>query len=169
MPVVPPMTGVASAQRRLKGPTSGARTGSAAPCALATGVSNYSSAHSSNARVTYRLTRPGAGPFAAIADPTRRMILDLLRMRERSADDLARCFPVSRTAISRHVRVLKRVGLIRERRQSQLRYYALEPARLAEVDRWLAPYRPFWAAQWRRLREVVEREHPVRVTPAAGG
>jgi DNA-binding transcriptional ArsR family regulator len=95
--------------------------------------------------VTDRLSRTGS-VFGAIADPTRRLILDLLRAKERSAGELARHFPVSRPAISRHVRILRSAGLIRERREAQLRIYTLEPIRLADVDTWLAPYKPLWGA-----------------------
>jgi len=79
--------------------------------------------------------------FAAIADPTRRQILDLLRARELRAGDLAAHFAVSRPAIARHVGVLRRAGLLRERREAQARLYSLDPTALADVDRWLAPYR----------------------------
>jgi DNA-binding transcriptional ArsR family regulator len=96
--------------------------------------------------VTERLARTGSA-FGAIADPTRRAILDLLRSKEQSAGELARHFPVSRPAISRHVRVLRSAGLIRTRREAQLRIYGLEPARLADVDAWLAPYKLFWASR----------------------
>jgi DNA-binding transcriptional ArsR family regulator len=81
--------------------------------------------------------------FGAIADPTRRAILDALRAGERSAGDLASRFPVSRPAISRHVRILKHAGLVRERRHLRSRLYSLDGRALAEIDAWLAPYRLF--------------------------
>jgi len=96
--------------------------------------------------------------FSAIAHPTRRAILDLLRRSEQGAGELASRFPVSRPAIARHVRILRRAGLVRERRQAQARIYAIAPAALAEVDRWLAPYRLFWAARLVELKQVVEQE-----------
>lgn len=104
--------------------------------------------------------------FAAIAHPTRRAILDLLRRSERGAGELAGRFPVSRPAIARHVRVLRRAGLVRERREAQARIYALEPAALAEVDRWLAPYRLFWAARLGDLKRIVEAELTTETTQA---
>jgi len=108
--------------------------------------------------------------FAAIAHPTRRAILDLLRRSEWGAGELAGRFPVSRPAIARHVRILRRAGLVRERRRAQARIYALEPAALAEVDRWLAPYRLFWAARLTDLKRVVEEEHAAaRVPPTDHG
>jgi DNA-binding transcriptional ArsR family regulator len=94
--------------------------------------------------------------FDAIADPTRRAILDHLRERELGAGEIARRFAVSRPAIARHVRVLRRAGLVRERRAAQMRFYSLEPQGLAEIDRWLAPYRLFWAARLHDLKAVVE-------------
>lgn len=96
--------------------------------------------------------------FGAIADPTRRAILDLVRSREMSAGDIARRFPVSRPAIAKHVRVLRQAGLLRERREATQRFYRLDPAALQDVDRWLAPYRLFWAARLVDLKRVVEAE-----------
>jgi DNA-binding transcriptional ArsR family regulator len=96
--------------------------------------------------------------FGAIADPTRRAILDLVRQRELSAGDIARRFPVSRPAIAKHVRVLRLAGLLRERREATQRFYRLDPAALQAVDQWLAPYRLFWAARLIDLKRVVEAE-----------
>ncbi len=96
--------------------------------------------------------------FDAIADPTRRAILDHLRSGELGAGELASRFPVSRPAISKHVRVLREAGLLRERRAAQARFYSLDPARLSEVDRWLQPYRLFWAARLMDLKLHVESE-----------
>lgn len=94
--------------------------------------------------------------FAAIADPTRRAILDLVRGRELRAGELADHFPVSRPAIAKHVAVLRRAGLLRERREATSRWYTLDPTALQAVDAWLAPYRLFWAARLTDLRRVVE-------------
>lgn len=96
--------------------------------------------------------------FAAIADPTRRAILDLLRTRELRAGELAKRFPVSRPAISKHVGVLRRAGLIRERRRAQARLYSLDPAALTEVHRWLAPYRLYWTSRLTDLKRMVESD-----------
>lgn len=111
--------------------------------------------------VTHNQSR-STSPFGAIADPTRRAILDLLRAAELTAGELAGNFPVSRPAVSKHMRVLRHAGLIRERREAQSRYYALDPERLAEVDAWLAPYRVFWAARLQDLRQFVESNHTRR-------
>lgn len=96
--------------------------------------------------------------FQAIADPTRRAILDHLTAGELGAGEIARRFDVSRPAVARHVRVLRKAGLVRERRAAQMRFYSLEPRGLAEVDRWLAPYRLFWAARLTDLKSFVENQ-----------
>ncbi|MBV9880738.1 MAG: winged helix-turn-helix transcriptional regulator [Gemmatirosa sp.] len=94
--------------------------------------------------------------FAAIADPTRRAILDALRGGERSAGDIAALFPVSRPAVSKHLRVLRRARLVGERKVAQSRLYSLDPAPLREVDRWLDVYRTFWTARLLDLKRYAE-------------
>lgn len=96
--------------------------------------------------------------FSAIADPTRRDILDLLRGGEMRAGDIAARFPVSRPAIAKHVRVLREAGLVRERREARARLYSLDPAGLKQVDHWLQPYRLYWAARLTDLKQAVEAE-----------
>ena len=98
--------------------------------------------------------------FDAIADPTRRAILDLLRGGECAAGDVAARFPVSRPAISKHLRVLRQAGLVTERRESRLRLYTIEAAPLREVDGWLVQYRTFWAARLHDLKRVAEALPP---------
>ncbi len=97
--------------------------------------------------------------FDAISDPTRRAILDALRSKEIAAGDIARLFPVSRPAISRHIRVLRGAGLVKERRERQCRMYSLNPAPLRQVERWLEHYRVFWAARLIALKDYAESEH----------
>ncbi len=94
--------------------------------------------------------------FTAIADPTRRVILDHLRGGEIGAGELAARFPVSRPAIARHVRVLRKAGLVHQRVDAQRRFYSLRPEALAAVDAWLAPYRLFWAARLVDIKTFVE-------------
>ena len=94
--------------------------------------------------------------FGAIADPTRRAILGVLSEGELGAGELAERFPISRPAVSRHVRILKKAGLVRARVDSQRRVYSLNPSALQEVDQWLAPYRLFWSSRMVDLKTYVE-------------
>jgi len=103
--------------------------------------------------------------FGAIADPTRRAILDALRRREHSAGDIAALFPVSRPAVSRHLRVLRGAGLVKERRVRQSRLYSLSPAPLRQVERWLDHYRMFWATRLQDLKTYVEASETTRLEP----
>ncbi len=80
----------------------------------------------------------------ALADPTRRRIVELLAEREREAGEIASHFDVSRPAVSRHLRVLREHGLVRARSDAQRRIYSLDPRPLAEIDAWLDKYRVFW-------------------------
>jgi DNA-binding transcriptional ArsR family regulator len=85
-----------------------------------------------------------ASVFEAVADPTRRRLLELLADGERSAGELARSFAISRPAISRHLRILRETGLVRWRGDAQRRIYALDAGPLGELDEWLDRYRHFW-------------------------
>lgn len=82
--------------------------------------------------------------FEALADPTRRRLLELLAAGERSAGELAGEFAISRPGVSRHLRVLRDAGLVRERGDGRRRLYSVDPAPLAEVDAWLERWRGFW-------------------------
>ncbi len=93
----------------------------------------------------------------ALADPTRRRIVELLAERERSAGELASHFPVSRPAVSRHLRVLRETGLVRSRGEAQRRLYSLDPAPLAELDDWLGRYRAFWTQRLDALETQLRR------------
>src|SRR5215813_832067 len=97
--------------------------------------------------------------FHALADPTRRAVLDLLRQGRRPAGEIARAFPVSRPAISKHLRVLRRAHLVEERREGRHRLYQLNPAPLRAVDSWLEQYRSFWTASLENLKAFVEAEY----------
>ena len=84
--------------------------------------------------------------FGAIADPSRRVMLDLLADGERPAGELVAALPsLTQPAVSRHLRVLREVGLVDVRVDAQRRIYALRPERLTQLDDWLARYRRFWA------------------------
>src|SRR5579863_7111576 len=95
--------------------------------------------------------------FAALADPTRRQVLDLLTRRERAAGELGRAFPeISQPGMSRHLRVLREAGLVRVRRDRRHRYYSLRPERLAEVDAWISKYRGYWEAELDALENHLD-------------
>ena len=83
--------------------------------------------------------------FDVLTDPSRRRILDLLREREHLVGELVSDLGLSQPGVSKHLRVLRDAGLVRVRIDAQRRWYGLDPAPLAEVDRWLAPYRRYWA------------------------
>jgi DNA-binding transcriptional ArsR family regulator len=94
--------------------------------------------------------------FTAVADPTRRAMLDLLASGERAAGDLVTAFPaLTQPAVSRHLRVLREVGLVAVEARAQRRIYALRPERLSEVDAWLDRYRHFWAHHLDAIEEHV--------------
>jgi DNA-binding transcriptional ArsR family regulator len=108
-----------------------------------------------NRTVTYS----AEGAFHALADPTRRAVLDLLRHGSQPAGEIARAFPVSRPAISKHLRLLHRVHLVQEHRQGRHRLYQLNPEPLKVVDSWLQQYRVFWQANLANLKTFVEAEY----------
>ena len=93
--------------------------------------------------------------FAALADPTRRAILARLARGEASVTDLAAPFAMSQPAISRHLRVLERAGLISRGKDAQRRPRRLEARPLAEANEWLERYREFWEANFRNLDSLL--------------
>jgi DNA-binding transcriptional ArsR family regulator len=97
--------------------------------------------------------------FQALADPTRRAVLDLLRRGSQPAGEIAGAFPVSRPAISKHLRLLRRAHLVREHREGRHRVYQLNPEPLRAVDTWLDQYRRFWSVNLASLKQFVEAEH----------
>lgn len=104
--------------------------------------------------------------MTAIADPVRRGILDILNRGPLGAGEIAGHFAVSRPAISRHLRILRDVGLVHADVQGRRRIYRFDPGPLAEVDTWLAQYRDLWGNRldaletevYRTRRERRERE-----------
>jgi DNA-binding transcriptional ArsR family regulator len=102
--------------------------------------------------------------FQALADPTRRAILARLALGERSVTELAEPFAMSMPAVSKHLKVLERAGLISRGREAQWRPCRIEPAALKNIDEWLERYRRFWEASFDRLdeylREVQAKEKP---------
>jgi DNA-binding transcriptional ArsR family regulator len=100
--------------------------------------------------------------FEALADPTRRRIVELLADGERSAGEIAAEFSTSRPGVSRHLRVLREHGLVQTREDGQRRLYSLDPAPLEELDAWLERYRGFWANRLDALGTEVRRRRSVR-------
>jgi DNA-binding transcriptional ArsR family regulator len=93
--------------------------------------------------------------FAALADPTRRAILARLALGETSVTELAEPFDMSLPAVSKHLKVLERAGLIARSREAQWRPCRIEPRALKEVDDWLAHYRRFWEQSFDRLGDYL--------------
>ena len=89
--------------------------------------------------------------FSALADPTRRAILARLALGETTVTELSKPFKISGPAISKHLKVLERAGLIARGREAQWRPCRLEPAALKHVDAWLERYRRFWEQSFDRL------------------
>jgi len=100
--------------------------------------------------------------FAALADPTRRAILARLALGETSVTELAKPFQMSLPAVSKHLKVLERAGLIVRGREAQWRPCRIEPAALRQVDDWLERYRRLWVERLDRLeaylRELQAKE-----------
>jgi DNA-binding transcriptional ArsR family regulator len=94
--------------------------------------------------------------FAALADPTRRAILARLARGAATVTELAEPFAMTQPAVSKHLKVLERAGLISRDRDAQRRPSRLEPRRLAEASAWLEQYRRFWEASFARLDKVLE-------------
>jgi DNA-binding transcriptional ArsR family regulator len=98
--------------------------------------------------------------FAALADPTRRAILSRLAQGEASVAELAAPFDMTQPAISKHLRVLEKAGLISSGREAQRRPRRLEARPLAEATAWLEHYRKFWEARFDRLDTLLEELQP---------
>ena len=94
--------------------------------------------------------------FAALADPTRRAILARLAEGEATVNELAEPFPITLQAVSKHLKVLERAGLIARGRTAQLRPSRLQGEALREAAEWLAEYRGFWEETFDRLGEHLE-------------
>ncbi|MGC2193874.1 MAG: metalloregulator ArsR/SmtB family transcription factor [Terriglobales bacterium] len=105
------------------------------------------------------VTYSSEATFSALADPTRRAVLDLLRSGRQPAGQIASAFPISRPAISKHLRLLRRAHLVNEHREGRNRFYQLNPEPLKAVDSWLEQYRSFWSTSLANLKAFVEAEY----------
>lgn len=108
-----------------------------------------------NRKFTYR----AEAAFNALADPTRRAVLDLLLRGKLAAGQIAQGFPVSRPAISKHLRVLRGARLVRVHRVGRQRLFELNPEPLKSIDLWLSRYRAFWQTELFNLKRFVEAAH----------
>lgn len=97
-------------------------------------------------------------PFEALAEPSRRRILDVLRDGERPAGDLVTALGLSQPGVSKHLKLLREAGLVSVRADGQRRVYRLEPKGLEDLDAWLTPYRQLWARRLSALDDHLERE-----------
>jgi DNA-binding transcriptional ArsR family regulator len=95
--------------------------------------------------------------FAAVSEPARRQILELLRQRERPVGELVDRLELSQPGVSKHLKVLRDAGLVEVRNDAQRRYYRVRAAPLAEIDEWLAPYRRAWADRLDTLKRHLDR------------
>jgi DNA-binding transcriptional ArsR family regulator len=93
----------------------------------------------------------------ALADGSRRTVLDALSRGEATAGELAALLPIARPGVSRHLRVLREAGLVEARQEAQRRVYSLRPEPLAEVDDWLERYRSLWDRRLSALHTEVAR------------
>ena len=97
------------------------------------------------------------GAFEALADPTRRRIVELVSEQERTAGEIASVFEMSRPGVSKHLRVLREQGVLRSREEGTRRVYAVEPGALDEVDAWVDRCRSFWANRLDALETELRR------------
>jgi DNA-binding transcriptional ArsR family regulator len=93
----------------------------------------------------------------ALADESRRTVLEILRDHPASAGQLAEAIPIARPGVSRHLRVLREAGLIDVRREAQRRIYSLRPEALMDVDAWLSDYRALWQSRLDALQTEIAR------------
>ncbi len=100
--------------------------------------------------------RASADVFHAVADPTRRAILDRLRGSGVAVAELAAGFDMTRPAVSKHLRVLREAHLVHEERDGRQRVYRLNPGPLRDVSQWVESYRTFWATNLLSLKRHLE-------------
>lgn len=102
--------------------------------------------------------------WAALVEPNRRAVLDLLSQGELSVSELTERLRLTQPQASKHLRVLREAGLVRVERRGQQRIYAVDPAPMVELDRWLAPYRRLWNRSLDDLGRHLDRTHHPKET-----
>lgn len=95
-------------------------------------------------------------PFNAVAEPKRRRILEVLGTQEQSVNELVEALGWPQPTVSKHLGVLKEVGLVSDRREGRQRIYRLNPERLKPIYEWVAPFERYWSERFERLDEVLE-------------
>ncbi len=98
-----------------------------------------------------------ADAFTAIADPTRRRLLDLLAEGERTVLNLAEPFRMTLSAVSQHLKLLRQAGFVKVRKSGRERYYRLDPRPLRQVADWVGPYERFWRDKLEALGDHLDR------------
>ena len=96
-------------------------------------------------------------PFNAVAEPKRRQVLEALGMRELSVNDLVALLGWNQPSVSKHLGVLKQVGLVSERRVGRQRLYRVNGERLKPIYDWVAPFEKYWSESFERLDKVLEQ------------
>ena len=94
--------------------------------------------------------------FQAIADPTRRAIINLVARESLNLNSVAENFDVSRPAISKHIKILSECQLLKQKQTGREIYYQLNPSRIKEVDKWLEPFRQLWEDRFSQLDKVLK-------------
>jgi DNA-binding transcriptional ArsR family regulator len=97
-----------------------------------------------------------AATLTALAEPNRRAVLDLLRQRPRSVNELVEALELPQPTTSKHLQVLRSAGLVQVERAAQRRIYSINPAPFGELDAWLAPYRALWTEALDRLADHLD-------------
>ena len=96
--------------------------------------------------------------FSVLAEPNRRRILDLLRERERTVNELVEHLDLSQPTVSKHLKVLREANLVEVRQDAQRRWYRLQAKPLIEIEAWLAPYRSFWSERLDALEAYLSAQ-----------
>ncbi len=100
--------------------------------------------------------------FETLSDPTRRRIVEELRLGERAVGELVDTVEIAQSGVSRHLRILAEAGFVRVRAEGQRRVYSLQPEPFQAIDAWLADYRQLWEARLDRLGVELERRARTR-------
>jgi DNA-binding transcriptional ArsR family regulator len=103
--------------------------------------------------------------FETLGDPTRRRIIDALRLGERQVGDVVESAGIQQSGVSRHLRILLESGFVSVRPEGQRRFYALKPEPFRELDRWLAGYRNLWEARLDRFEQALEKKQRATKKP----